>query len=834
MKAVRQDNWTGIVRMLPWLMVMAITACSAPSRETTQQRSAPAYPLITHDPYFSIWSFTDELASAPTRHWTGTEHPLFGIVEVDGQLYRFLGQPPKRYNSILPTSNQAGYQVKHTLTAPAGDWTAADYDDADWVDADAPFGDLKNKAKTFWKGPELWVRRHFDLPNNDFGNLFLKLHHDDNVEVYLNGELLYEHTGWTDDFEYHSIPDKIKRKLKKADNVLAVKLLNTAGGAWLDMGIVEEMEDDFNTMQVAEQVGMTLGATQTAYQFRCGGVTLDLTFTSPLLMDDLDVLARPVSYVTAAMSAHDSKEHETRLWIGASSDIAVNTPDQAVSAEKYGTSGLRVLKTGTIEQPLLQKTGDNLRIDWGYFHVALPETFAGVQYLSAGIPANPTGIDGENNSSDTKLQGQQLMLNTVLDFGTVGAETEEAYVMLAYDDLYSVQYFGQNLRPWWNEDGKTSIEQVLALSQQDYEQLMQKCKAFDKSLLEETRSAGGEAYAQLCVIAYRQSIAAHKLLKAPNGDILFLSKENYSNGSINTVDVTYPSSPLYLIYNPDLLKGMLNGIFYYSESGRWTKPFPAHDLGTYPIANGQTYGEDMPVEEAGNMIILTGAIANMEGNARYAQQHWPVLTTWAEYLLEAGFDPENQLCTDDFAGHLARNANLSLKAIVAIGTYAQLADMMGDKEQAKRFRDNAKGMVDKWIALTDDGDHYALTFEGKGTWSQKYNLVWDDLLGLELFPDTVIEKEIVYYLQKQNKYGLPLDSRRSYTKSDWVLWTATMAKSDDDFQQLVLPIYKYAVETESRVPISDWHDTITGIKENFQARSVVGGYYIKLLEQRLR
>ena len=165
------------------------------------------------------------------------------------------------------------------------------------------------------------------------------------------------------------------------------------------------------------------------------------------------------------------------------------------------------------------------------------------------------------------------------------------------------------------------------------------------------------------------------------------------------------------------------------------------------------------------MLILCAALAKVEGNADYAAKHWNVLSTWAKYLAQYGLDPENQLCTDDFAGHFAHNANLSIKAILAVASYAQLADMLGKKNIATEYFDKARAMAAEWEKMADDGDHYRLTFDKSGTWSQKYNLVWDKLLGLNIFPDKIKEKEIPYYLKMQNKYGLPLDNRETYTLS---------------------------------------------------------------------
>lgn len=793
-----------------------------------EQLRAPAYPLVTHNPYQSIWSMGNELNSSATKHWTGKAHSLTGIVKVDGELYRFLGIDSKAYLSITPTSDEVAYSASYSENKPSGNWTTIDYDDSSWEKGQAPFGD-NEKAGTLWESDDLWFRRTFDLENTNLKTLYLKLRHDDNIKVYLNGEKIYDFKGWNDTYKYIPIDEGVIQNLKKENNVLAIHIKNTAGGRWLDAGLVTEAPSMANVaIHKAEQTDVTLHATQTIYTFDAGKTELAVTFTSPFLLDNLEILSRPISYLSVKVRSKDKKEHKVQLYLGVSSSLAVNSPAQKVEAWQYNKNDLNILKVGTTEQPVLQKKGDDVRIDWGYAYVAAPSAGT-VQYISAANKAIARFVNTNKKPVQNEMSGKNLMLNTIADLGKVGEQQKEQVFMLGYDELYSVQYFDSKLKPWWKKEGD-AMEEVLAESFEAYKNIIEKCKAFDAKLYKEAKLAGGKKYADLCVLAYRQSIAAHTLLEAPNGDLLFLSKENNSNGSINTVDLSYPSSPLFLIYNPDLVKGMLNGIFYYSESGRWKKPFPAHDLGTYPIATGQTYGEDMPVEEAGNMIILTAAIAMQEGNAKYAEEHWPILTVWANYLLENGFDPVNQLSTDDFAGHLARNANLSVKAIIALGSYGKLAGMLGKTDVEEHFTSTARKMAKDWMKLADDGDHYTLAFEKQGTWSQKYNLVWDEILGLDVFPDAVPQKEIRYYLTKQNEYGLPLDSRESYTKSDWIIWTATLAENEADFKALVAPIWKYANETPDRVPLSDWHDTKTARRMNFKARSVVGGYFMKLLK----
>jgi len=833
-------------KTIPILLLLVLTI----SLSHAQTLRPPAYPLITHDPYFSVWSTTDKLTDSPTRHWTGKPQSLEGIVRVDGKAYQFLGAVPTTYEPILPTGETKAYTAQYTLTKPAEGWENPDFDAKIWKTAPGPFGDTP-EAQTPWHNSQtdkdgIYIRREFSYDGKtDPSKLLLSLNHDDAVAVFLNGVKILSKSGHINEYVYLPLPAEALKALKTGQNVLAVHCVSPRGGSFVDVGIVTPIVS--TAIATANQTGVTVAATQTDYTFTAGPVDLRVNFLSPLLLDELEVVARPVSYVTFDVRSNDGKSHAVQVYFGESGTMATNTVGQEVVADMGNATGLRWLNIGTQQQPVLQKKGDNIRIDWGYAYLAVPDQ-AGTQLTPGPLATLKTAFLSQGTLPAGKQDAgvaQDYGLALSLSMGAVGAKPVQKHLLLAYDDLYSVQYFGKNLRAWWRRNEKMTMPLLLQTAEKDYARLRQKSTAFDAKLRADAQKAGGREYADLCVLAYRQAISAHKIVASPTGEVLFFSKENFSNGSIGTVDVTYPSAPMFLLYNNELAKGLLRFIFEYSETGQWKKDFPAHDVGTYPLANGQTYGEDMPVEEAGNMMILTAAAVQMDGKPDFAKQHWPTLTKWVGFLKRDGFDPANQLCTDDFAGHLARNANLSAKAIMGIACYGKMARMLGDTKTADEHLTLARELARKWMQMAAEGDrgdglHYALTFDrpasGKapGSWSQKYNIVWDKLLNLNVFPAEVAQKEIAFYLKNQQPYGLPLDSRKTYTKSDWIVWTATMADSDRDFQALIAPVWKFANETPSRVPLSDWHETTNAKQVGFQARSVVGGYYIKMLESRMK
>ncbi len=810
-----------------------------PNRTSTLR--LPSVPLVVSDPYFSIWSPYDQLMQGSVTHWTDNPKTLIGAIRVDGQTYRFLGKDRVVLNNLLCMADEQTWEGRYTRQTPAADWMNPEFNDSQWKTGKAGFGTNENAfVGTPWveEYSDIYVRRTFQVDDLTDDALYLGYANDDEFEIYLNGVKLHSTPECHHQATHIRLTDEQKKALRKGTNVLAGHCHNITGGAYIDFGLYREDNSAARFTAEARQTSVSVLATSSYYTFACGPVELNVVFTAPQLIDDLDLLSTPVNYISYQVRSTDKKAHDVQVYFETSPDMAVNSLAQPTVANTLQKNGLAYVKAGTIEQPICAQQGDQICIDWGYVYLAGKE--GNGRKVSLGNASDMKKAfmqqgDLLPSKSEVVTRDKHMpAMAYVHDLGKVGTAPVQDYLMMGYDDDYAIEYMHQLRMGYWKHDGAVAITDAFERLRDNYAGIMQRCQDLDAMIYDDALQAGGQQYAEICSASYRQVMSAHKLFTDRQGRLLWFSKENNSNGCVNTVDLTYPSAPLYLIYNPELEKGMMTSIFEYSRSGRWTKPFAAHDLGTYPIANGQVYGGDMPVEESGNMLILAAAISKIDGNTDYVKPYWDILTTWADYLVENGLDPSNQLCTDDFAGHWAHNANLSVKAIMGIQAYSEMARMMNMTALADRYGAIAKDMAGKWEKMADDGDHYRLAFDRENTWSQKYNMVWDKMWGTNLFSAQVFDKEISCYLKNQNAYGLPLDCRKEYTKSDWVMWSAAMSPDLETFQKFAAPLYRYINETTTRVPISDWHHTDSGEWVGFRARSVIGGYWMQVLMNKMR
>ena len=230
------------------------------------------------------------------------------------------------------------------------------------------------------------------------------------------------------------------------------------------------------------------------------------------------------------------------------------------------------------------------------------------------------------------------------------------------------------------------------------------------------------------------------------------------------------------------------------------------------------------------MLLCVASICYAKKEFSYFKKHYSILKQWADYLVKIGYNPDNQLCTDDFAGHLAHNCNLSVKAICGLGAYAKMLKDTGREEDASFYRAKAEEMAAIWEKEAFDGDHYRLAFDQSGTWSMKYNMVWDKLLDMKLFSQQVYDLELQYYKKMMCDYGLPLDSRCDYTKTDWQMWSTVLFDDSEYTDMIVDRMWQFMVDSPDRVPFCDWVFASYPKIRGFQARSVQGGLFINLMK----
>jgi len=300
-------------------------ACSAVllsclSINAQQQHRAPAYPLITNDPFFSQWSMSDKLTDSSVKHWSEVAQPVIGLIRIDGKTYRWMGIIPRGY--------------------------------------------------------------YFGMPSVD----------------------------------------------------------------------------------AMEQKSVEITPLHTRYRFEAAGLELDISFFTPLFPKDLDVMSRPVTYLSWSAKSIDGRQHQSDLMIDADPLVAVNQPAQPVTWSRTRAKGLTLLSVGTRDQDVLHQSGDRVRIDWGYFHLGVPDRAGATTSMAYnGVPAfvetgNLPDVDDSSMPAPAARSGKAAHLSAKLPLGSVGTSPVAGHVDLAYTDGYSIEYLGRKLRPYWQRNGMTEGE----------------------------------------------------------------------------------------------------------------------------------------------------------------------------------------------------------------------------------------------------------------------------------------------------------------------------------------------------------------------------------------
>jgi hypothetical protein len=598
-------------------------------------------------------------------------------------------------------------------------------------------------------------------------------------------------------------------------------------------------------------VSQILTPTKTEVVFAAGGVALTVDFLSPVEPGNLQRQSAPLGYVTATAASTDGAKHAVSVYFDISGEWAHGDSTQSIvwARETVAhTGGNLVVQSFTpaSPQPLAEA---NQSAAWGTAFVAADAsavtTAIGQDTVVRSMATSMGTLDGSIDTNMPRaIDAQWPVLGFAFQLGTVGATpSTPATLVIGNERDPAISYLGAPVSPLWKAYWST-WEAMVADAYDDGPAATARAAVLDSRVVSDARSLGGDNYAALCTLGLRQAFGGTQLVGTAAKPWLML-KEISSDGNVSTVDVVYPTSPVWLYTNPLLLKLMLDPLLAYAETGGWPKLYAEHDLGSaYPVASGHNDGveEDMPIEETANMLILMAAYAQRAkpaDAAAYATAHYTTAKQWGDYLVANTLDPACQNQTDDFTGHICHSVNLALKGIVGVGAMSILSGFAGDGAAQKSYLAQAQSLIGSWATMAQDGsgEHLLLEYDVMGQWSLKYNALYDRILGLNLIPAAVMQEETSWYASQAQPFGIILDPRNSYTKTDWTLWAAGAVDDPSLQKTLVDSVYAFATTSSARVPFGDWYCVqngpnasdnsmcVAGAWKGFQARPVQGGMF---------
>jgi Domain of unknown function (DUF1793) len=154
---------------------------------------------------------------------------------------------PPTIRMVVPTARERPIHWRMTTREPAKEWASPGFDASGWAEAPGGFGTAMTPGtagalRTEWKGPDIWLRREFTMPEGNFADLQLDCFHDEGAEIFLNGIAAARVTGFTTDYETIPISTDARASLKPGRNIMAIHCHQTGGGQYIDAGLVEIRE----------------------------------------------------------------------------------------------------------------------------------------------------------------------------------------------------------------------------------------------------------------------------------------------------------------------------------------------------------------------------------------------------------------------------------------------------------------------------------------------------------------------------------------------------------------------------------------------------------------
>ncbi|KAI9741002.1 MAG: hypothetical protein M1834_002713 [Cirrosporium novae-zelandiae] len=422
--------------------------------------------------------------------------------------------------------------------------------------------------------------------------------------------------------------------------------------------------------------------------------------------------------------------------------------------------------------------------------------------------------------------------NSVLGFShNLGNIKDQKSVTFAvgHERNYSINYLGEPQTGYYRAT-YPDVPSSLAHFLDDYDDAYTEAVEFDNAV-DTKASQISEHYSNIVTLSVRQSFGSMEFTIPENThntkDAMAFMKEISSDGNVNTLDVIFPTFPIFYVTNPDIIRLLLEPVLRYLKLGKWPHEWAIHDIGfNYPKAFGHDLGhaEQMPLEESGNIILLAYAYQKTTGDSSWAKQYKDIFKGYATYLAEKGWHPANQLASSDAAGWAVNQTNLAIKSAVGMVAYGK---MFSDSYFVDNGTALAHALYNEGLGTDAKKTHFVLSYNEDKTWSGCYNLISDVLFSFNIFPSEAYSMQSSWLETVRDTAGVPLDSRVKWTKSDWNMFLASISGTKVR-NQYIEDLYNYVSNGKNDHPFSDRYwvaNNDAGYFFQIMNRPTVGGHF---------
>ncbi|KAL4980869.1 hypothetical protein BDW66DRAFT_699 [Aspergillus desertorum] len=571
-------------------------------------------------------------------------------------------------------------------------------------------------------------------------------------------------------------------------------------------------------------------ATHSVFKLAAGSVRFTLDFFSPISPSNYLRQSLPFSYLTVTIS----DGHASNVQVYTSID-ARWTGEEQNTVRSFHRDGTTVAYSLNVKDAIPYTENSDMAT-WGEVLLSSRQVPHSELSFSSGrrgqVRSQFVNNGKLSNSDEPRVPGGIFAFSH--DLGTFSGERSVNFAV-GYVRKEAINYLGKPYTGYYRAH-YPNTSKALSHFFDDYPAAVVESEIVDAEMAAQAVVAGGSKYADIVSLSARQAWGGIDLTipddSLDTSEVLAFVKELSSNGNLNTVDVIMPAFPMYYVMDPDYIRHLLEPMMRYLAAGRWQLPYTIHDMGThYPNAIGHDdqKAEPMPIEECGNLMVLVLAYVRATGDSAWADQYIDILKKYADYLVENSIDIELQLSSNDAAGPLANETNLAIKAAVGLKAFGELS---GLNEYSRVGEERASLFFNQGLGTDETESHFVLQYPNQPTsWKIPYNLYPDVLFDLKTFPKRAYQMGNTFFRSVRAEYGVPLDNRQDWAKSDWNMWLAGTFDDETTRHEFIDDLWAFVSNGKHNWPFSDRYvatsamDREPGLPVMCRARPTVGGHF---------